>query len=159
MHSATISVRVDTDITCFFYGLAPFFSHKLESASPDSDSLDPPAPVIQVSAGARRFLPEDALDAGSVAESPLLGRVDLGDDRRWIWYRAGEDNPEASVSLKKFPESLMIFAVIIIDLKSDLFRRNIDIDQYLQNIGVVGARGFPGGWNPLSYIRSCLGLA
>jgi transposase len=63
-------------------------------------------------------------------------RVVLGDDKGWIWYRAGEDNPNASVSSKKFPESLMVFAVIGVDFKSDLLvvQGTIDTDQYLQNI-------------------------
>jgi hypothetical protein len=29
-------------------------------------------------------------------------RVIIGDDEGWIWSRAGEENPEASIAVKKF---------------------------------------------------------
>jgi hypothetical protein len=62
--------------------------------------------------------------------------VVLGDDKGWIWYRAGEDNPEASITSRKFPESLMVFAVIGVGFKSDLLvvQGTTDTDQHIQNI-------------------------
>jgi hypothetical protein len=67
-------------------------------------------------------------------------RVVLGDDKGWIWYRAGEDNPEASIISKKFPKSLMMFAVIGVGFKSDLFvvQGTIDTNQYIQYIDRLG---------------------
>jgi hypothetical protein len=67
-------------------------------------------------------------------------RVVLGDDKGWIWYRAGEDNPEASIVSRKFPESLIVFAVISVGFKSDLLvvQGTIDADQYIQNIDRLG---------------------
>jgi hypothetical protein len=35
-------------------------------------------------------------------------RVILGADRQWIWYRSGEDNLGASMSLIKFPPIVMV---------------------------------------------------
>jgi hypothetical protein len=46
-------------------------------------------------------------------------RAVLGDDKGWIWYRTGEEIPEASITSKKFPESLMLFSVIGVGFKSD----------------------------------------
>jgi hypothetical protein len=43
------------------------------------------------------------------------------DDKRWIWYRRGENNPSAKVSSVKFPRSLMEFGVIGIGYESSLF--------------------------------------
>jgi transposase len=58
-------------------------------------------------------------------------RLVLGDDKGWIWYRAGEDNPEALIASRKFPESLMVFAFIGIGFTSDLLviQETIDTDQ------------------------------
>jgi hypothetical protein len=36
----------------------------------------------------------------------------LGDDRRWVWCRKGQENPSTLTSLTKFPHSLMAFEVI-----------------------------------------------
>jgi hypothetical protein len=47
-------------------------------------------------------------------------RIVLGGDKRWIWYCEGEDNPAALKLSIKFPPSVMVFAVIGIDFKSDL---------------------------------------
>jgi hypothetical protein len=67
-------------------------------------------------------------------------RAVLGDDKGLIWYRAGEDNPEASIASRKFPESLMAFAVIGVGFKSDLLvvQGTIEVDQYIQNIDRLG---------------------
>jgi transposase len=63
-------------------------------------------------------------------------RVVLGDDKCLIWYRAGENNLEASITSKKFPESLMVFAVMGVGFKSDMLfvHGTIDTNQYVQNI-------------------------
>jgi hypothetical protein len=45
--------------------------------------------------------------------------VVLGDDRGWIWYQAREDDPEASIALRKFPRSLKVFGVMGIGFKLD----------------------------------------
>jgi hypothetical protein len=81
-------------------------------------------------------------------------RLVLGDDKQWIWYRHGEDNPSASISSVKFPASIMIFAVIGIGFKSDilLVDGSIDTDRYIQNLdrlGLINAldqRHGPFGW-------------
>jgi transposase len=81
-------------------------------------------------------------------------RLILGDDKRWIWYRHGEDNPGASISSVKFPASVMIFAVIGIGFKSDLLLvdGSIDTDRYIQNLDRLGfinaldQRHGPFGW-------------
>jgi transposase len=67
-------------------------------------------------------------------------RVVLGDDKGWIWYRAGEDNPAASVASGKFPPSVMIFAVIGMGYKSDLLmvEGTIDAERYIQNLDSLG---------------------
>jgi hypothetical protein len=67
-------------------------------------------------------------------------RVVLGDDKEWTRYRADDDNPEASFTPKKFPESLMVFAVIGVGFKSDLavVQPTIDTDQYIQHIHRLG---------------------
>jgi hypothetical protein len=39
-------------------------------------------------------------------------RFVLGDDKRWVWYRRGEENDSAMRSTQKFPPSVMIFGVI-----------------------------------------------
>jgi hypothetical protein len=71
---------------------------------------------------------------------PDESRVVPGDDKGWIWYRSGEDNLDASIASRKFPESLMVFASIDIDFKSDLLvvQGTIDADQYIQNIDRLG---------------------
>jgi hypothetical protein len=51
--------------------------------------------------------------------SDELGVV-LGDDKGWIWYQAGEDNPEESMLSTKCPSSLMVFAVFGVRFKFDL---------------------------------------
>jgi hypothetical protein len=67
-------------------------------------------------------------------------RFVLGDDKKWIWDRKGEDNPSASISTNKFPQGIMVFAVIVIDYKSRLLivNESIDMDKYLDNINSLG---------------------
>jgi hypothetical protein len=67
-------------------------------------------------------------------------RVVLGDDKGWIWYWVGEHNPEALIATRKFPESLMVFAVIGVGFKSDLLvvQGTIEANQYIQNIDRLG---------------------
>jgi hypothetical protein len=59
-------------------------------------------------------------------------QVVLGEDRVWIWYGAGEGNPEAPVSFKEFHKYLMIFAF------------NID---RLDSVGVLEEKPRPFGWS------------
>jgi hypothetical protein len=67
-------------------------------------------------------------------------RVVLGNDKQWVWYRFGENNPSANVVTDKFPKALMIFAVIGIGYKSRLLfiEGTIDANQYIQNIADLG---------------------
>jgi hypothetical protein len=67
-------------------------------------------------------------------------RIDLGGDKRWIWFRKGDDNPAVSISFVKFPPPVMVFAVIGITFKSDLLlvEGSIAIDRYLQNLDRLG---------------------
>jgi transposase len=60
-------------------------------------------------------------------------RFVLGDDKRWVWYRRGEQNESAMLSTQKFPPSVMIFGVIGIDYKSDILfvEGSIDADKYI----------------------------
>jgi hypothetical protein len=64
----------------------------------------------------------------------------LGGDKRWIWYREGEDNGSASISSIKFPPSVMIFAVIGIGFQSNflLVEGSINTDRSLQNCDRLG---------------------
>jgi hypothetical protein len=63
-------------------------------------------------------------------------RIVLGGEKRWIWYREGEDNPAASISSVKFLPSVMAFAVIGIGFKTDLLlvEGSIETDWYPQNL-------------------------
>jgi transposase len=69
-------------------------------------------------------------------------RFVLGDDKRWIWYRRGEENDSAAHSTQKFPPSLMVFAVIGIGYRSKLLfvDGTIDADRYIyiQNLTELG---------------------
>ena len=63
-------------------------------------------------------------------------RFVLGDNKRWVWRRYGERNPTTVVSQVKFPPSIMIYAVIGVDYKSQLIivDGSIDSQKYIQNI-------------------------
>jgi hypothetical protein len=67
-------------------------------------------------------------------------RFVLGDDKRWIWYRRGEENEAAFHKKEKFPPSLMIFAVIGVDYKSTLLfvKGTINADKYIENLEELG---------------------
>jgi hypothetical protein len=54
----------------------------------------------------------------------------------WVWPRRGEENPSATIHTQKFPQSLMIFAVIGIDYKSKRLpiEGTIDADRYVRNL-------------------------
>jgi transposase len=67
-------------------------------------------------------------------------RFVLGDDKRWVWYRRGEYNPSAMRSTRKYPPSVMIFAVIGPNYKSKLLfvEGTINTDKYIQNLEDVG---------------------
>jgi hypothetical protein len=62
-------------------------------------------------------------------------RVVLRIDRQWVWYRRGERNPSAFVTTRKFPPSVMIFAVIGIGYKSQLLivSGSINADKHTEN--------------------------
>jgi hypothetical protein len=63
-----------------------------------------------------------------------------GDDKRWIWYRRGEQNDRPTGRIIKFPLSLMIFAVKGIGYKCHLpfVHRTVDAEQYLRNPEALG---------------------
>ena len=63
-------------------------------------------------------------------------RFILGDDKRWVWRRHGEENQTAYKSFEKFSKSLMIFGAIGVDFKSNLIfvEGTIDSKKYKQNI-------------------------
>jgi transposase len=67
-------------------------------------------------------------------------RFVLGDDKRWIWYRRGEENESAFATKQKFPPSLMIFAVIGVGYKSRLLfvHGNINAAKYIENLDRLG---------------------
>jgi transposase len=67
-------------------------------------------------------------------------RFVLGDDKRWVWYRRGEENESATVSTQKYPPSLMVFAVIGPNYKSKLLfvRGTINTPKYIQNLEEAG---------------------
>jgi transposase len=82
-------------------------------------------------------------------------RFILGDDRRWIWYQRGQENPPASISLTKFPPSVMVFAVIGMGDKSDLLiiEGSIDSDRYVQNLEALGfIEDLDRRYGPMSWI-------
>jgi transposase len=67
-------------------------------------------------------------------------RIILGDDKQWVWYRAGEGNPSANCETRKFPSSLMIFAVIGMGFRSKILFviGSIDATKYRENIEELG---------------------
>ena len=67
-------------------------------------------------------------------------RFVLKNDKRWVWRRRGETVPSSLVCSSKFPNSIMVFAVISMNYKSKLLIVNgsIDADKYIQNIAEVG---------------------
>jgi hypothetical protein len=62
-------------------------------------------------------------------------RIVLGHDNQWVWYRRGENNPSANIETAKFPQGVMIFAVIGMNYKSNLLivDGSIDAEQYRLN--------------------------
>jgi hypothetical protein len=62
-------------------------------------------------------------------------RVVLGHDNQWVWYRRGENNPSANFETAKFPQGVMIFAVIGVNYKSNLLivDGSIDAEKYRLN--------------------------
>jgi transposase len=67
-------------------------------------------------------------------------RFVLGDDKRWVWYRRGEENESATHTTRKFPPAVMIFGVIGIGYKSKLLfvDGTIDTDRYIDNLAELG---------------------
>jgi hypothetical protein len=75
------------------------------------------------------------------AEFPLIhfsdeSRFIIGADKQWLSYRRGEENLSATIHTHKFPQSLMIYAVIGIDYKNKrrFIEGTIDCDQYVRNL-------------------------
>jgi transposase len=67
-------------------------------------------------------------------------RFVLGDDKRWVWYRRGEENESAVRASQKFPPSVMIFGVIGPLYKSKLLfvQGTINTERYIQNLSQLG---------------------
>lgn len=67
-------------------------------------------------------------------------RFVLGDDKKWVWVRKGEYTPSSMVTSVKFPQSVMIFAVIAIGYKSDILivPGSIDSECYIKNCTEIG---------------------
>ena len=63
-------------------------------------------------------------------------RFVLGDDKRWVWRRRGENNPTSFKKSEKFPGSVMIYGAIGVQYKSKLIfvDGTIDAAQYQQNL-------------------------
>jgi hypothetical protein len=67
-------------------------------------------------------------------------KVVVGDDKRWIWYRNGEDNSRVSDSFIKYPPSVTVFTIIKISVKSDviLVEGSINTDRYIHTLDCLG---------------------
>lgn len=63
-------------------------------------------------------------------------RFVLGDDKQWVWRRYGERNDTAIVSQVKFAPSVMIYAAIGMNFKSELVivEGSIDSEKYIEKI-------------------------
>jgi transposase len=63
-------------------------------------------------------------------------RIGLGDDKRWVWYRRGEDNPSATRTTAKYPPLLMAFVVIMVGFKPKhlIIEWTINAETYRRNI-------------------------
>ena len=63
-------------------------------------------------------------------------RFILGDDKRWVWRRRGENNPSIYKKEEKFPPSIMIYGAIGVNYKSKLVfvSGSIDSSKYRENI-------------------------
>lgn len=79
------------------------------------------------------------IDLGSIVFSDE-SRFVLGDDKRWVWRRHGEDNPTAYKQTEKYPASLMIYGAIGVNYKSTLVfvDGSIDALRYQRNILASG---------------------
>jgi transposase len=67
-------------------------------------------------------------------------RFVLGDDKQWVWYRRGEENPSADAPTRKFPPSVMIFGVIGLGYKSKLLfiKGTVNAAKYIENLANLG---------------------
>jgi hypothetical protein len=67
-------------------------------------------------------------------------RFVLGDDKRWLWSRRGEENEPAERATRNFPPSVMVFAVIGIDYKGKLLfiEGTVDAERYIENLSKLG---------------------
>jgi hypothetical protein len=81
--------------------------------------------------------PNDQLESICFSDE---SRVVLGDDKQWVWYRRGEDNPSACIRTVKYPQGVMVFAVIGIGYKSELLivDGTINTQKYIQNCHELG---------------------
>ena len=63
-------------------------------------------------------------------------RFILGDDKRWVWRRRGENNSSISSKEEKYPPSIMVYGAIGVNYKSKLVivPGSIDSCKYKQNI-------------------------
>jgi hypothetical protein len=63
-------------------------------------------------------------------------RFVLGDNKQWVWYRCGEENPSATRPTRKFPPSVMIFGVIGLGSKTKLLfiEGTVDTAKYVENL-------------------------
>jgi hypothetical protein len=63
-------------------------------------------------------------------------RITLGDEKHWVWYRHGADNPLATRTTAKHPPSHMVFAVIGVGFKSKLLviERTVNAETCRRNI-------------------------
>ena len=77
----------------------------------------------------------DEIDLSSIVFSDE-SRFLMGDDKRWVWRRRGEDNPTLYKQTEKFPSSVMIYSAIGVGYRSNLVFVNgtIDSTKYQQNI-------------------------
>jgi hypothetical protein len=87
--------------------------------------------------------PDDVLQKIVLSDE---SRIMVGDDKRWVWHRRGEDNPSATRRTTKYPPSLMVFAVIRVGFKSKLliiegmlnaekYRLNIETLAFMNELG------------------------
>jgi transposase len=83
----------------------------------------------------RKMLLQNSAVLGCICFSDE-SRIVLGDDKQWVWYRKGENNPSSNVEIEKFPKALMVFAVIGQGYKSKILfvEGTINADKYMQNI-------------------------
>lgn len=70
-------------------------------------------------------------------------RFVLGDDKKWVWVRKGEYTKNSTITSVKFPQSVMIFAVIAVGYKSQILIVNgsINSEKYIENCELLNFIG------------------